>query len=182
MNMKHLSHPLVWAGALVIALGVAAAFYYASRLDVPVPVSPDDAKPAPDFALPDLTGKTVRLEDFRGKVVLLNLWTPGCEPCRDEIEALSRLQVDYRKKLAVAGVALNTTAQEAARFIEPLKATYPMLLADEQFAKNYAAGKLPKSVLIDRHGRLRSLMAHPPKNLYDHFYAFVGPIVDEADQ
>ena len=46
---------------------------------------------APDFAVPDLAGQAVRLSDLRGKVVLLNLWTTWCPPCREEMPSMERL-------------------------------------------------------------------------------------------
>ena len=54
--------------------------------------------PAPDFLLPDLQGQVVRLSQLKGKVVLLNVWTTWCPPCRKEMPALEAL---YRRLLHV---------------------------------------------------------------------------------
>ena len=57
---------------LATALGAAAAIVYRGRLP----------RMAPDFVLEDLQGSAVRLSNFRGRVVFLNVWTTWCEPCR----------------------------------------------------------------------------------------------------
>ena len=46
--------------------------------------------PAPDFAFPGLDGKTVRLADYKGKVVFLNIWATWCPPCREEMPSMER--------------------------------------------------------------------------------------------
>ena len=56
----------------------------------------DAREKAPDIAAPDLSGRILRLSDYRGKVVLLNFWATWCDPCRKEIPSL----ISLRKKLA----------------------------------------------------------------------------------
>lgn len=63
--------------------------------------------PAPDFALPDLAGRTVRLGDFRGKVLLLNFWTTWCTACVAEMPALVQLQRRHADRVAVVGISLD---------------------------------------------------------------------------
>src|SRR5437764_1505959 len=68
-------------------------------------------RPAPNFALAGIDGRTVRLSDYRGKVVLLNFWYTGCAPCREETPAL---EAAY-KKLAPQGlqiIGMNVRANE----------------------------------------------------------------------
>src|SRR5206468_4480825 len=50
------------------------------------------AKPAPELRFNDAEGRAHTLAEFRGKVVLLNIWATWCEPCREEMPALDRLQ------------------------------------------------------------------------------------------
>src|SRR5206468_12668974 len=49
------------------------------------------SQPAPDFLLPDLNGQVVRLSQLKGKVVLLNVWTTWCPPCRKEMPTMETL-------------------------------------------------------------------------------------------
>jgi len=58
--------------------------------DLPAP-----GRPAPDFALPDLDGNTLRLSDFSGRPVVLNFWATWCAPCRLEMPELARAAADY---------------------------------------------------------------------------------------
>jgi cytochrome c biogenesis protein CcmG/thiol:disulfide interchange protein DsbE len=67
-----------------------------------------DRKLAPDFALSDATGKSVRLSDLRGKVVLLNFWTTECPACQVEIPWFVEFQRTYRDRdLVVLGISLD---------------------------------------------------------------------------
>ena len=182
MNLKRLSHPLVWVAAAIIGLGVAASLYYSSRLDVPLPVPPAQAEQAPKFELPDLAGNTVRLEDFGGKILLLHVWTAPCDPCVEEMQVLEKFRKSRPRELAVVGVALKTTPDEARRLVGSLGVKYPVLLGDESFARKYRSDDLPRTFLIDKFGRLRSSMPHPSGNLYDYFHALVNSIAAERGQ
>lgn len=59
---------------------------------------PKELVEAPGFSLPDLTGKMIRLKDFRGKVVFLNFFATWCVPCREEMPAMDRLYRTYKDK------------------------------------------------------------------------------------
>jgi thiol-disulfide isomerase/thioredoxin len=68
-------------------------------------VSGQDDKPAPQLALKDIEGHTLRLSDYRGKVVLLNFWAAWCAPCRAEMPDLVKWQREYKSRgLQVIGV------------------------------------------------------------------------------
>src|SRR5258705_7442 len=70
--------------------------------------SPKERKPAPNFALQDASGRTAKLRDYRGKVVLLDFWATWCHGCKEEIPWFSEFQRTYRAKgLAVVGVSLD---------------------------------------------------------------------------
>ncbi len=63
--------------------------------------------PTPDFTLPDLEGRPVRLRDLRGRVVVLNFWTTWCTACLGEIPALVALQTRWGDRLRILGVSLD---------------------------------------------------------------------------
>lgn len=117
-----------------------------------------DLKPAPAIALKDASGKTVTLEHYRGKVVLLDFWATWCTGCKEEMPWFVEFQKKYgTRKFAVVGVAMD---EEGWKVVKPFLAqhrefSYNMLAGDDATAKSYGSAKeLPDSFLIDKKGRL----------------------------
>lgn len=152
-----------------------------------VPPVPADSKevmrpPVADFTLNTLDGKSVRLGDFRGKVVLINFWATWCTACLAEIPDLIALQKKLGDRAVILGVALDgvrdehghdpgaehdddsqahpapaeATAKRVARAVQARGINYPILL-DEKNAVGgrFNGGELPTTVIIDAEGRLR---------------------------
>jgi peroxiredoxin len=111
---------------------------------------------APAFALKDAAGKTVKLQDYRGKVVLLDFWATWCTGCKKELPMFSELQKTYGAKgLAVVGVSLDEGGWSVLRpFVEHANVSYPMVLGDDSTARKYGIETMPDTFLIDRKGRL----------------------------
>ena len=83
--------------ALLLTLSALAAA--ADQPGLSVPLQPEKArKPAADFALQDVTGKTIKLADFKGKVVLLDFWATWCTGCKKEIPWFEAFQSALHKK------------------------------------------------------------------------------------
>ena len=115
-------------------------------------------RPAPPVVLKDLNGRTVRLTDFKGKVVLLNFWATWCPPCRAEIPELLRWQREHEGKgLQIVGVTYPPTNRRRVRsFLRAFKIDYPVLLGDKKTKALFDRGEtLPFSVVIDREGKVR---------------------------
>jgi peroxiredoxin len=114
-------------------------------------------QPAPAFELQDLNGKTVRLSDFHGKVVLLNFWATWCPPCKEEMPWFVDLQQRYGPQgLQVIGVAMDDAdTKTIASFARKLGVNYPVLLGKEAVAQAYGNIQfLPDSFYIGRDGRI----------------------------
>ncbi len=117
-----------------------------------------NAKQAPDFTLETVDGQGVSLSDFKGKVVLLNLWATWCPPCVRETPRLVRVFEKYEDEGFVV-LGINTTYQDdrakVAAFVRDQKVSYPVLLdMNDEFGKKYAARLLPTSYLVDRTGKI----------------------------
>ena len=116
------------------------------------------AEQAPALALKNLKGHTVRLSDYRGKVVLLNFWATWCPPCRAEVPDLVKWQREHAKDgLQVVGVTYPPTDTAAVRrFARRYKINYPVLLGTKETKELFDAGEtLPFTVVIDGEGRVR---------------------------
>ena len=120
---------------------------------------------APDFALEDLQGNTVRLSDFRGRPVLVNIWTSWCPPCRTEMPELQRLH-ETQGPNGLVILAVNSLTQDnlndVRQFVAEQKLTFPILLDSEgAVTVAYRAGTLPMSVFVDRAGQIHLIQLGP---------------------
>ncbi len=113
-------------------------------------------KPAASFALKDGSGATVKLEEYRGKVVLLDFWATWCTGCKQEIPWFSQFQKTYASSgFAMIGVSLDEGGWRVLRpFLAANKVPYEMLLGNEATAQSYGIASLPDTFLIDREGRV----------------------------
>jgi peroxiredoxin len=120
-----------------------------------------DGKPAPQLALKDIEGRTLRLSDYRGKVVLLNFWATWCAPCRAEMPDLVKWQRQYKSRgLQVIGVTYPPEElAEVRKFIKSIKLNYPVALGDEQTKALFDKSEiLPITVVIDKEGMVREIV------------------------
>ncbi len=113
---------------------------------------PKEHVKAPDVVGTDPDGKTLRLGDFRGKVVFLNFWATWCVPCRLEMPAMERLYREFKGQgLVVLAVNLQEGPRAVRAFIRELKLTFPVVLDPKgEAATKYLVRGLPATYLIDR--------------------------------
>ena len=112
---------------------------------------------APEWQLQSVEGKTVKLSDFKGKVVLLNFWATWCPPCRAEIPDLISLQQQYSPQgLVVIGVAMDQGGATVVKpFLKKMDVNYPVVLGDQKIAQLYGGIEVvPTTFVIDRRGQL----------------------------
>ncbi len=113
--------------------------------------------PAPDFTLPALSGETLRLSDFRGKVVLLNFWATWCVPCRQEMPTIEALYQRYKDRgLEVVAVNLDKrSTADVEAFVKEVQVTFRVVLDPEwTIMQAYRVRGLPTTFLIDRAGNI----------------------------
>lgn len=118
-------------------------------------------KPAADFTLRDANGASVKLSDYRGKVVLLNFWATWCGPCTLEIPWFIEFEQHYKSQgFAVVGVSMDEDGWDAVKpYVTEHKMNYRVLLGNESVSQLYGGVEsLPTTFIIDREGKV----AFPP--------------------
>ena len=108
---------------------------------------------APLISVADLSGKMLRLADYRGKVVLVNFWASWCPPCKDEMPGFQNVYLQYENNgFAVIGVAINDITPADVRSLNVL---FPMVRANERVQRDYGdITNPPVSFLIGKDGRI----------------------------
>src|SRR6516164_2331788 len=137
--------------------------------DVPQQASPLMGKPAPEFKLPDLSGKEVSLSSFKGKPLLINFWATWCGPCKIETPWLIELQNEYGPKgfqivgISTEGDDLKPSDTEGwahdkaaiAKFVKQQRMQYPVLINGDSLVGKYGGlDVMPTSVYVDRNGKV----------------------------
>lgn len=117
-------------------------------------------RPTPALELGDANGKTWRLADLRGQVVVLNFWASWCEPCRAELPQLQQLATQasntHPADLAVWAVNYKEDPAKVERFIQGMGLTLPVPLdRDGHAAKAWTPRIFPTTIVVDRNGRAR---------------------------
>ena len=145
---------------LLIPRGAVAQDPY-KALDLIKPNRPQAAK---ELSVPSLNGKTLRLADYRGKVVFLNFWATWCPPCKEEMPSMERLYQRYRDKgLVVLAVSVDSEGGAmVAPFVKEYKLTFPIGLDQKMaVADLYGIRALPTSFLVNKTGTLVALALGP---------------------
>jgi cytochrome c biogenesis protein CcmG, thiol:disulfide interchange protein DsbE len=151
------------AAALVglLAYGIAARGTSTTLDDA---VARGDRPEAPAMALPRLgaPGKA-SLSDYRGKVVVLNMWASWCTPCRQEVPLLQQTQEKIAPRGGtVLGIDTQDASASALGFLRARHATFPSLRdRDRSYTKAFGVTGYPETFLIDREGRVAALRRFP---------------------
>jgi len=117
---------------------------------------------AAEFSLINLNGEEVTLDQFKGKVIMLNFWATWCGPCKSEIPDFINIYAKNQKDgLEIVGVALSSgSATDIQKFVESWKINYTVLTGDEKYLQDltnkYGGIRgVPTTFLIDRKGTIR---------------------------
>jgi cytochrome c biogenesis protein CcmG/thiol:disulfide interchange protein DsbE len=139
--------PLVW----VLAAGFGSDPQY-----IPSPLID---KAAPSFTLPVLAGggRTVSLEELRGKPTFVNFWATWCDTCGYEHPTLGRLAKAYEGRVNFIGIAYLDTEEKLLAWLRSHGgAAFPTLIdVGTSAAVAYGVGRLPESYLLDKDGIVR---------------------------
>ncbi|UUZ79494.1 redoxin domain-containing protein [Paenibacillus sp. P26] len=120
-----------------------------------------DKKPAvgdnaPDFTLAGLDGKTHKLSDYKGKVVIVNFWGTFCEPCRNEMPALDRRRAKWAgKNVEILGLNLNESKVTVQNFIDQYKVGFTILFdQNEVMRRRYGVTQYPTTFFVKPDGKI----------------------------
>ncbi len=176
----------IFLGVAVFIAGILAAFFMLqppSQTDLQpdtgalVPVKVD--YPAPELSAQSVYGNSESLNDYRGKVVLVNFWATWCPPCQAEMPML----VDFYNAHADEGfvlVSINVreSGREIADFVRRYKMTFPVWLDPNGNALSAFKNQvLPSSYAIDRMGVMRFIWAGAVDQ--ETLEAYIIPLIDE---
>lgn len=144
---------VVWIGLLGALWGLPGL----AKADVGALVAVPEPREVPDFTLTDTRGRTHRLSEYRGRVVLLNFWSVWCAPCRHEMPAMQRAWERVRERdVLILAVNLQDSVEQVARFFEAIPVQFPVLLGgDTAMMREWSVQVLPTSLVIDPQGRAR---------------------------
>lgn len=146
--MKHMTllHRLVMvtmvAGMLLGPTGLHAA--------------PRTGQPAPDFKVSTTSGQQVTLENYRGRVLVLDFFASWCQPCRESIPHLVEMNRKYGQKgLFVLGMSADEDGVRAVKaFADKHRITYPIAMAEESTLTDFGVRSVPVMFVIDKKGQV----------------------------
>jgi peroxiredoxin len=115
----------------------------------------DKSRAEADFSLTDLQGKSWKLKQLQGKVVLVNFWATWCPPCRKEMPDLQTLYDRFKNQGLVVLAISDEDVSEVRPFITERNVTYPILLdPGRKVNEMFHMDGIPKSFVYDRSGKL----------------------------
>ncbi len=134
--------------------------------------APGNGEMAPNFSLTSTEGKTIKLSDFRGKVVVLDFWATWCPPCKAEIPDFIKLYSKYKGDgFQMLGVSLDQAGMSAVKpFMKEYGINYPIMLGNNQVVADYGGiNAIPTTFVIDKHGKVRaSFVGYRPASVFEN--------------
>lgn len=138
------------------------------------------------FNLPNLDGKKVSLADFKGKVVIVDIWGTWCPPCREEIPHFTELYKKYREKgLEIVGINYENLPDDEAKktiqeFVEKNKVPYTCVIGDEATQSQIPNFEgFPTTLFVDRAGKVRAKTVGFEKSMAVELETIVTALLDE---
>ena len=132
--------------------------------------NPKDAAP---FSLQTIDGKTISLNELKGKIVVINFWGTWCPPCVIEMPQLQQLYKKYAgdKDVAIITMDTNDELETVKKFIADKKYEFPVLLGDSYTANIMFNGGIafPTTLFIDKQGKIAFIKVSRTENLFEEF-------------
>jgi peroxiredoxin len=160
-HAKRFPAPAIAIAVLVVGFIIFVLFVPSGKGPVKPFVEGDQA---PEFSLLDTEGRSWRLADLRGSVVLINFWATWCPPCRTEMPSLSRLFKDSmeREDLVVLTVLYQDDPEKAKAYFKDEGFSMPIILDPSgEMARDYGLTGVPETFVIDKEGKLKKHIVGP---------------------
>jgi len=111
---------------------------------------------ASDFTLQDMNGRTVKLSEYRGKVVLIDFWATWCPPCRAEIPHIEKIHNAYKDKgLVVLAISIDQGDWDLVKsFLKSYGVTYTVLKGTDDVQMKYGVRTIPLTLILDKNGNI----------------------------
>ncbi len=160
-----------WSVLMAVVAIVGSGWVYLTRV-------PSDAETvarvaahvdfrAPAFTLTALDGKSISLNDGRGKIVLVNFWATWCPPCRSEMPDIQAAYLAHRSEFIVLAINQSESDEAVKQFADEFHLTFPLLLdRDGAVSRQFQVQALPTSFFIDRAGVIRAANLGPMNRAY----------------
>jgi len=114
----------------------------------------------PDFSAKDISGRTVKLSELKGKVVLLDFWATWCPPCRVEVPHLLELQRKFKgPDFVLISISLDRDLQAARQFVKDKAMDWVHIIdleASQALATLYQVEYIPSTFIIGRKGKIEA--------------------------
>jgi peroxiredoxin len=156
--------------AITVSLIVTIALVIVSREGIP----------APDFTFPGLDGKNTSLSDYKGKVVLVNIWATWCLPCVEEMPSMQKLYNEFNgKDFEILAVSIDAAGVDAvAPFMKKHKLSFPALMDPKGTIKSrYGVTGIPESFIIDKKGVLVGKIIGPRDWATQEVFGYIQDLI-----
>ncbi|MFZ5989128.1 MAG: TlpA family protein disulfide reductase [Bacillota bacterium] len=168
--MKKAGNIILWLAVLALLIGASYTVYSRNRSkdysDNSIARDNKQKAMAYDFTLTDLDGNTVKLSDYRGKIVFVNFWASWCGPCRSEMPEFDRVNRELLKGEDAVILAVNLTTgfrgeteEKAREYINSSGYSLHVLLdKDGSVADKYNIVSIPTTYVVDRDGSIYTVL------------------------
>lgn len=173
-------------GHTIVSLGLV--FLLSSGTVSSGELEPYENKSNADFSLPDLDGNIHTLQEYNGKVVLVNFWASWCIPCIMEMPELTQLKqhmtsAPYDKQsFEILAINVGEYENSVKQFARRTKLDLPVLVDESSKAFDaWNARAMPTSFLVDAHGTIRYRANGNPGWIDEEIFSLIGDLIKETE-
>jgi thiol-disulfide isomerase/thioredoxin len=158
-EVKRVAKKRVYPVSVILALYIIMMVFGCSNPPSESESAVQVGKPAPSFKLPDLNGREISLDQYKGRVVMLDFWATWCGPCRMTMPLFERLQKEFSSTLVLVAINLQEPKNTVLDYVYKQGLNSQVLL-DERgtVGEIYGTASIPMQVLIDKQGIVRDVI------------------------